>query len=81
MLPHTQLVAEQVSAQWVMDARRVNAAEGTHQEDVAQATDGVEPGSEADFILPPTEPNIALSEGEQPLSSLVMPSADAARQP
>ena len=29
------LVAEQVSAQWVMDARRANAAEGVRQEDVA----------------------------------------------
>ena len=28
LLPHAQLVAKQVSAQWVMDARRVNVAEG-----------------------------------------------------
>ena len=28
LLPHAKLVAEQVSAQWVMDARRVNVAKG-----------------------------------------------------
>ena len=28
LLPHAQLVAEQVSAQWVMEARHVNVAEG-----------------------------------------------------
>ena len=28
LLPHAKLVAEQVSAQWVMDARRVDMAEG-----------------------------------------------------
>ena len=28
LLPHAQLVAEQVSVQWVMEARRANEAEG-----------------------------------------------------
>ena len=60
------MVAEQVSAQWVMDAHRVNVAEGAHQEDIAQPMDGADPGSEADVALPPTEPSIAPSEGEQP---------------
>ena len=36
LLPHAQLVAEQVSTQWVMDARRANVAEGMHQEDVTK---------------------------------------------
>ena len=30
LLPHAQLVAEQVSMQWVMDAHHVNAAKGAH---------------------------------------------------
>ena len=35
LLPHAKLLAEQVSAQWVMDARRVNMTEGACEEDVA----------------------------------------------
>ena len=30
LLPHAQLVAEQVSTQWVMEARRASTVEGTH---------------------------------------------------
>ena len=30
LLPHAKLVAEQVSVLWVMDARRVDMAEGAH---------------------------------------------------
>ena len=72
------MVAEQVSTQWVMDARRVSVAEGARQEDVPQSTDGVEAGPKANVVPPPTEPNVAPSESEQPLSSPVAPSADAA---
>ena len=57
--------------------RRVNAAEGARQEDVAQPTDGVEPGLEANVAPPPTEPNVILSETEQPSSSPVEPVANA----
>ena len=81
LLPCAQMVAEQVSAQWVMDARRASVAEGAHPEDVIQLADGVEPKSEVDVVLPLTEPNVASSEGEQPLSSSITPSADAAGQP
>ena len=35
LLPHAKLVAEQVSTQWVMDARRADMAEGACREDVA----------------------------------------------
>ena len=56
-------------------------AEGTRQEDVALPVDGVEPGSEADVSLPPTEPNVVQPESEQPLSSLVAPTPDAVGQP
>ena len=59
LLPHTKLVAEQVSAQWVMDARRADMAESVRQEDIAQPVDGVEPGSKADVAPPLTEPNVA----------------------
>ena len=78
LLPHTKLVAEQVSTQWVMDARRADMADGERQEDVAQPMDGVEPRLEADVAPPPIEPNVAQSEDEQPLPSSVEPVVDAA---
>ena len=81
LLPHAKLLAEQVSTQWVMDGRRVDMAEGVRQEDVAQPVDGGEPRSEADVAPPPTEPNVAQSEEEQPLPSPVEPVADAAGEP
>ena len=34
LLPCAQMVAEQVSAQWVMEAHRVSMAEGMRQEDI-----------------------------------------------
>ena len=58
LLPHAKLVAEQVSTQWVVDARHADLADGAHQEDIAHPTDGVEPGSEMNVALPPTEPNV-----------------------
>ena len=64
-----------------MDARRADIAEGTCHEDIAQPMDGVEPGSEADIALPPTEPNVAQSENEQSLPSPVEPVADATGEP
>ena len=35
LLPHARLVAEQVSAQWVMDVHREDMARSMHGEDVA----------------------------------------------
>ena len=35
LLPHAKLVAEQVSAQWVMDARCVDMARSVPEEDIA----------------------------------------------
>jgi len=81
LLPHAQLVAEQVFAQWVMDACHVSVAEGAHSEDVIQPTDGMEPRTEANIIPPPTEPNIIPQESEQPLSSPVAPLADLVGRP
>jgi len=40
--------------------------------------DGVEPGSEVDITLPSTEPNVVQPGSEQPVPSLVAPTADAA---
>jgi len=34
LVPYAQMVAKQVSAQWVMEARRADMAEGAHQEDI-----------------------------------------------
>ena len=34
LVPYTQMVAEQVSTQWVMEAHRLSMAEGVRQEDV-----------------------------------------------
>ena len=55
-----------------MDARRADMVGSMRQEDVAQPTDGMEPGS---------EPNVVLPEDEQPLLSPVAPTADAVGQP
>ena len=45
LLPHARSVAEQVSAQWVMDVRHEDMARSMHGEDAAQPADGAEPGS------------------------------------
>ena len=76
-MPYAQMVAKQVSAQWVMEAHHSSMAEGVRQEDIIQPTDGVETGSEASVVLPPTKPNVVLAESEQPLSSSTVPPVDA----
>ena len=81
LVPYAKMVAEQVFAQWVMEARRSSVAEGVRQEDVIQPADGVETGSEMSVVPPPTEPNVIPSESEQPLSSSTVTSADAAGRP
>ena len=81
LLPHAQLVAEQVSAQWVMEARHANVAEGACAEDVVQPMDGADPGSEMNVVPPLTELNVVQPEDEQPLPSPVAPTTDAAGQP
>ena len=81
LLPHIRLVAEQVSAQWVMDAHHVDMARSVRQEDIAQSADGVEPGSEVDVAPPLAEPNVAQSEDKQPLPSPIKPVVDATEEP
>ena len=75
------MVAEQVTAQWVMEAHRSSMAEDMHQEDVIQPMVGVETGSEVSIVLPPTEPNIILTRSELPSSLSTVPTVDAAGRP
>ena len=77
----TQMVAEQVFMQWVMEARHASMAKGMRQEDVTQPADGVVAGSEASVVPSLTYSNVTPSESEQPLSSSVAPSADAVGRP
>ena len=81
LVPYTQMVVEQVSTQWVMEAHRSSMAECVHQEDVIQPVDGVETRSEASVVPPSTEPNVVPSESEQPLSSSIVSSADVVGRP
>jgi len=81
LLPHARMVAEQVSAQWVMDVRREDMARSMRREDGAQPMDGTEPGSEVDIALALIEMNVIPPGSEQPEPSLVAPTADAAEPP
>ena len=55
LVPYAQMVAEQVSVQWVMEAHRSSVAKGVRQEDVIQPVDGVETGwKRASFLLRPS---------------------------
>ena len=78
LLPHVRSVADQVSAEWVMDVRREDMARSMRGEDVAQPVDGAEPGSELNVALVLTEPNVVPPGSEQPTPSSVVPTADAA---
>ena len=81
LLPHARLVAEQVSAQWVMDVRHEHMARSARWEDVSQPADGMEPRSEVDIVLTLTEPNVVPPGSEQPMPSPVVLTADAAKRP
>ena len=78
LLPHARSVADQVSAQWVMDVRHEDMARSMRGEDAAQPTDDADPGSEVNVTPAPTEPNVAPPGSEQPAPSSVVPTADAA---
>ena len=64
-----------------MDAHREDMAGSMRQGDVAQPADGAEPRSRVDIAPPSTEPNVVLSGSEQPVPSLVAPTADATGPP
>ena len=75
------MVAEQVTAQWVMEARRSSVAEDVRLEDAIHPVEGLETGSEVRVVPPPTEPNVVPTRSELPLSLLTVPSADAVGRP
>ena len=78
LLPHARSVAEQVSAQWVMDVHHEDMARSMRGEDASPSADGAEPGSEVNVAPASTEPNVVPPGSEQPLPSPVAPTADAA---
>ena len=88
LVPYAQMVAEQVTTQWVMEARRLTMAADMRREDVIQPVEAAEAGSEESIVLPPTELDIALTTAEPsvvvptttelPSTSPTAPSADAA---
>jgi len=61
-----------------MDIRHEDMARSMHGEDAAQSTDSVEPRSEVNVALAPTEPNVVPLGSEQPAPSSVAPIANAA---
>ena len=81
LVPHAQRVAEQVTAQWVMEARHSSVAEDVRRDDVVQPVEGVETGVEASVIPPPTEPNVVPTESELPPSLSIVPTVDDAGRP
>ena len=64
-----------------MEARRSSVAEDVRRDDVVQPVVGVEIRSEASIVLPPTEPNVVLTESELPSSLSTVPTVDAAGRP
>ena len=78
LLPHARSVAEQVSAEWVMDIHREDMARSMRREDAAKSADGAEPRLEVNVTPASTEPNVVPPGSEQPTPSLVAPTADAA---
>ena len=81
LLSHAKLVAEKVSTQWVMDARRADLANGMRQEDVAHPTNRVELGLEMNVAPLPTEPIVVPPESEQPMPLPVALIADVTGEP
>ena len=49
-----------------MEARRLTMTKDVRREDVVQPMEGVETGSEASVVPPPTEPNVVLTGSELP---------------
>ena len=91
LVPHAQMVAKQVTAQWVMEAHRSTMATDVCQEDIIQPMEGAEAGLEASVVPPPTEPNIipttaepsaiVLTSTELPSSSPTAPLTNTAGEP
>ena len=64
-----------------MDVCREELARSMHREDIAQPTDGMEPGSKVDIAPVLIEPNVVPPGSEQHVPSLVIPTTDAAELP
>ena len=71
-------MADQVSAEWVMDVRHEDMARSMHGEDASEPADSTEPSSRGNVALAPIEPDVVPPGSEQPTSSSVVPPADAA---
>ena len=81
LVPYAQMVAEQVTAQWVMEARHSSVDKDVHQEDVVQPVEGVETRSKVSIIPPPIEPNVIPTRSELPSSSSTVPLVNATGTP
>ena len=75
------MVAEQVTARWVLEARRSTMDEDVRREDVVQPMVGVEIRLKESIVLPPTELNVFPTGSELPSSLSTVPIADAAGRP
>ena len=64
LLPHTRLVSEQVSAEWVMDVRHQDMARSMRGENASEPADNLEPGSGGNVASASVEPNIVPPGGE-----------------
>ena len=76
MLSHARSVVDQVSAEWVMDVHREDLAKSARGEDVAELSDGEEPGLEVNVAPILVEPDAVPSGSEQLEPLLVAPSSD-----
>ena len=65
LLPYARSVADQVSAEWVMDVRREDLAKSARGEDAVELSDGEEPGSEVNVAPVLVEPDVVPSRSEQ----------------
>ena len=81
LVPHAQMVDEQVTVQWVMEARCSFVAEDVRQKDVIQPLVGVDTGSEVSVVLPLIEPNVIPTRSELPSSLSIILTADATGRP
>ena len=65
----------------MMEARHSSVAKDVRLEDVVQPMEGVETGSDASIVPPPTEPNVIPTENVLPSSLPTVLSADATEGP
>ena len=58
------MVAKQVTAQWVMEARHLTLAADVRREDIVQPVEAAEAESEASIVPPPIKPNVVPTAAE-----------------